>query len=374
MKKSVWRLLLVGLILLLSMGLIVGCGGGDTSSESAEGEGEAVQEEEKVVNLLSWGGTIQQTFEEEGFAQKFKDATGYEFVLTPKGTSSEIMAAALAQKDNPQIDVVMCDVGPFITGDQQGIFITPDAANIPNMNDLYESAFVGNGIQPYTSAGVIIYNPEYFAAQGWEPPTSWADLSRPEFKGKLAIPPPSQTFGLFALVELAKLGGGSETNIEPGFEMLKEIAPRVVEWPGTYSKTGELMQSEAAVIAVTEYVAGMDLKRKGLNVEIVLPKEGSFASPVVAGIMKGCKHPKGAELLVNFLISPEFLKYQGEQFGKGSYNKTVVLDADKAPYSLTGEEKMSKLNNLNWEAVNLARDQWVEKFEKEIAPLTNTAK
>jgi putative spermidine/putrescine transport system substrate-binding protein len=63
---------------------------------------------DKSVYLLTWGGTIQAMLERDNWAKKFSDATGYEVILVPKATGTEIMAAAIAQKSKPQVDVVPC--------------------------------------------------------------------------------------------------------------------------------------------------------------------------------------------------------------------------------------------------------------------------
>src|SRR4051794_23935999 len=61
---------------------------------------------DKTVYLLTWGGTIQAMLERDNWGKKFADATGYQVVLVPKATGTEIMATAIAQKSQPQVDVV----------------------------------------------------------------------------------------------------------------------------------------------------------------------------------------------------------------------------------------------------------------------------
>src|SRR5208282_4950831 len=94
----------------------------------------------KDVYLLTWGGTIQQMLERDGWDKKFTDATGYHVILVPKATGPEIMATAIAQKDKPQVDVVMSDHLPWLAGLQQGLFAPLDSAAAPNNNNLYAAA------------------------------------------------------------------------------------------------------------------------------------------------------------------------------------------------------------------------------------------
>ena len=49
------------------------------------------------------------------------------------------------------------------------------------------------------------------------PPTSWEDLWKPEYKGRVGITGMASSLGTAFMVEIAKLNGGSETNVEPAF-------------------------------------------------------------------------------------------------------------------------------------------------------------
>src|SRR5690606_23861863 len=89
---------------------------------AALGSAAAFAQDKGDVYFLSWGGTVQTMLEKEGWAQKFKEATGCTVTLVPKATSAEIIATAIAQKDNPQVDVVMADQAAFQQGIQQGVF------------------------------------------------------------------------------------------------------------------------------------------------------------------------------------------------------------------------------------------------------------
>ncbi|HMS62483.1 MAG TPA: FAD-dependent oxidoreductase, partial [Solirubrobacteraceae bacterium] len=46
-----------------------------------------------------------------------------------------------------------------------------------------------------------------------------------------------------AVQDRMRMGGGSETNIDPGFATLKKAAPNVVDWTTTFAKIGTLMES-----------------------------------------------------------------------------------------------------------------------------------
>ncbi|MGE0714723.1 MAG: extracellular solute-binding protein [Alphaproteobacteria bacterium] len=323
----------------------------------------------KEVHLLSWGGTIQTMLEKEGWADRFKKETGYTLTLVPKATSSEIIATAIAQKDKPQVDVVLCDMVAYLQGVEQGIFGTLDKAKVPNLAKMVDLAHVkdGKGVMTYVDVVGMFYQEDVFKRKGWAPPKSWADLMRPEFKGQLLIPPVNNTYGVYLLIELARMNGGSEKNMDPGFEALKKLAPGVVDWSTTFAKIGTLMQGEAASVAVFGYTSGWEIRKRGAPVMPLVPTP-AYMSPTVAGQMKDAPDPAGAAALVNWLISEPVLAYRGERFGNTPMNREVKVTGENAERVLTGDQ-LKTLANVDYDVVLAKRAEWNDRFNREIATI-----
>jgi putative spermidine/putrescine transport system substrate-binding protein len=353
---------MMGLIRLSSLRVLAGVALASLlTSHSALAQG-------KEVRLLSWGGTVQTMLEKEGWADRFAKDTGYTVVLVPKATSAEIIATAIAQKDKPQIDVVMCDLVAYLQGMEQGIFAKLEVTTVPNLAKMLDVAKVKDqGIMTYADILAIIYHEDVFKNKGWAPPKTWSDLMRPEFKGQLIIPPVSNTYGLYTLIEMARLHGGSEKNIEPGFEALKKLAPNVVDWTTTFAKIGSLMQSETASVAVFGNASGWEIKGRGTPVNVVIP-EPAYMSPTIAGLMKGSPNPDGAAIFLNWLISEKVLAYRAERFGQTPMNREVKVTGEAASRVLSGDQ-LAKLVKLDYEQVVAKRAEWNQRFEREIAPI-----
>ncbi len=321
-----------------------------------------------VVNFLSWGGTVQTMLEKEGWAQKFNEATGCTVTLVPKATSAEIIAAAVAQKDNPQVDVVMADQAAFQLGIQQGIFAELGEADMPNLARMSANARIGTtGISPYADVLAIVYHTEAFTRNGWAPPTGWMDLFRPELAGKVIVPPASNTYGMYYLVEMAREHGGSLENMDPGFAAMKELAPSVVDWTTTFAKIIDLMQQETALIAVFGNASGWEVVKRGVPAAVIVP-EDSYLSPTVAGIMNGAPNPECAHKFLNWLISAEVLTYRAERFGQVPMNLDVTLTGEAAERVLTGD-KLASLQVIDYDYVSKVRDSWNERFTREVLPI-----
>lgn len=356
MRSSRNVVVVVGLGILAVVGLVAaGCGGSTSSGSSGSTA--------KEVNLLSWGGTIQQTFTQQGWAAKFQQETGYKLVFTPKDTSSQMITQLAAQKSNPQYDVVMCSEGPLSIAADQGLFSTLNTSAIPNLASMTTGANHGNYVDVYADCAALMYNPTYFKQHGLAAPNSWADLLNPAFKGKIMIPAIDNTEGLFTFVEMANLAGGGVNNITPGYAKLKQLAPLVSTWPENMTSFQQGFHSGETVLAVDDWVDGVTMEKAGLPIKLVIPKEGAYADSAAAAIVANAPHAQGAQLLLNFLISQGFLTYQANTFGKGSYNTKVVVSPANQPYTLSVKQ-VGKLKALDWKVVTPQIPTWTQQWDQ----------
>ncbi|MCC7274446.1 MAG: extracellular solute-binding protein [Alphaproteobacteria bacterium] len=330
---------------------------------AASAGGASAQGAGKTVYFLTWGGTVQQTLENEGWGKKFTEATGYTVQLVPKATGPEIVATAIAQKDKPQVDVVQTDLLPFLSGNDQGIFAPLDAKEIPNLEKQVDVArFHANGVMTYGDVFSIIYNPEVFAKKGWaEPKESWSELMRPEFRGMMVLPPINTTYGLYVLVTLARVNGGSEHQIGPGFEALKKIAPGVVEWPTTFARMGQFLQDGTAAVGFYSSASAAEMQKRGIPVKYVVPKPLLFTG-TAAGIMKNAPNPQGARAFLNWWLSKDVMTFRATRYGNVTMNKEVTAN----PIPVTA---LADAQRIDYAHVNAQRTEWIKVFEREILPL-----
>jgi putative spermidine/putrescine transport system substrate-binding protein len=213
----------------------------------------------------------------------------------------------------------------------------------------------------------IVYNKKFFDEQHWPAPTSWNDLKDAKFKQKLVIPPLNNTYGLHALVEFAKLGGGGEKNIEPGFKAFKdEIGPNVLVYEPSPGKMTELFQSNQAVIAIWGSGRAKALADTGFPAAFTYPKEGGIALGVAACPVAGAADKPEAQSFIQYLLSPEAQAVLASGAGLGPVNKTVELPPEKRAGIPYGPEQMNKLQVIDWDTVNQHREEWNKRWTREI--------
>ena len=128
-----------------------------------------------------------------------------QIVLDPMLSVDQIAKVRAAQA-NPPIDVMLHDPGPALVAIDQGLVAPYPVADSTYYRDLIPAAQEPMGPAGFFQVVGLTYNPETVKT----PPTSWADLWKPEFKGKVGITNLNSTLGTGFMVEIAKMHGGSE--------------------------------------------------------------------------------------------------------------------------------------------------------------------
>jgi putative spermidine/putrescine transport system substrate-binding protein len=296
-------------------------------------------------------------------ASAFEKATGatVKYVL---GSSVQTAAKLRAAGGRAEFDVTYMDSQIVKQVKAEGLLQPLDPDRITYWNDLYDvSKDPGHQWVSLMFAGTTIaYNPKLVPT----PPSSWADLWKPEYKGKLAIPDISGTSGQQFLIAAARLHGGSLENIDPGFEAIKKLRPNVQMM---YTQPDQLIPLfERGDIAVAVWYTDRTgaAAAKGVPVAAAYPREGAIGIVPTVSIPKGSQKKELAQQYISVLLSPEGqLCYAQAQFA-GPSNKTVSLPADLAKLLPYGEN-VQRMYFPDTDAVARKLPEWAERWGREIA-------
>ena len=248
------------------------------------------------------GGSTEKLFKET-IIPAFEAKTGAKVVYV-SGNSTDILAKLQAQKGKQEISVALIDDGPMYQAIGQGLCTKVDDAG--SIKELYPNArMVGDksvGIG-FIATG-LAYNKDIFAKNGWKAPTSWNDLTDPKYKGKVVIPPITNGYGLLTLVMMARLNGGGEANIDPGFEvMTKKVAPNVLAWEPSPGKMAQMMQTGEGALVVWGNGRVQAVVDQGAPVEFVYPKEGAVVIMVAGCVVEGAPQAKLGQQFLQHVVA-----------------------------------------------------------------------
>ncbi|MCI0546280.1 MAG: ABC transporter substrate-binding protein [Candidatus Rokubacteria bacterium] len=320
----------------------------------------AATAEELVVGIF--GGTFVENAK-KCHAAPFEKATGatVKYVL---GSSVQTAAKLRAAGGRAEFDVTYMDSQIAKQMKAEGLLQPLDAARIAHWGDLYEvSRDPGGQWVSLMFAGTIIsYHPKLVTT----PPTSWADLWKPEYKGKLAIPDISGTSGQQFLIAAARLHGGSLDNIDPGFEAIKKLKPNVQMM---YTQPDQLIPLfERGDIAVAVWYTDRTgaAAAKGVPVAAAYPKEGAIGIVPTVSIPRGSQKKELAQKYISVLLSPEGQSCYAQSQFAGPTNRKVKLTDDLArllPYG----DNVERMFFPDTDVVARKLPEWAERWGREIA-------
>ncbi|MFF4960024.1 ABC transporter substrate-binding protein [Streptomyces sp. NPDC001222] len=155
---------------------------------------------------------------------------------------------------------------------------------------------------------------------------TFADLLKPGYEGKVALegdPPRSAT--AFASVYAAALANhGSFDDVRPGLDFFAELKARGNFNP-VNSNSATIASGRTPISINWDYINlqyAEQLRDKGVNWQVAIPFDGSFAQYFAVAINKNAPHPAAARLWHEYLFSPE-----GQNLRLRAHARPVLMDA-----------------------------------------------
>ena len=233
--------------------------------------------------------------------EEFEKATGIK-VNFVRFSSGEALARVIAEKANPQVDVLFGGpVETFSAGIAEGVFepYKPPAFNVlaPRFKDP-DGYWVGIADDPL----VFMTNKKFLAESKLAPPASWNDLLNPAYKGMLQMAD-ARTSGtavtrIFSILEVF---GRDEAK---AFDYMKKLRANVQ----VYTKSGGggtipvgLGQAGGGIFFIVD---ALKTQQEGYDVAISFPQEGIGTATEAIALIKGAKNPDTARKMIDWASSP----------------------------------------------------------------------
>lgn len=201
---------------------------------------------------------------------------------------------------------------------------------------------------------VIFYNKELIEKDGMTIPESWEDLTKPEWKGKIAYCLPSKSGSAYTQLCTMILGHGGK---EAGWDFIKQLYDNL---------DGKIVDSSGKchkMVADGEFYAGLTLEKAAVqykddaSVGFVYPKDGTSAVPDGVALVKGCPNEENAKLFIDFVTSKECQTEQSQNWGRcpvrsdmevgeglAKLSELVLVDYD---FDWAASEKESIIEHFN---------------------------
>jgi spermidine/putrescine-binding protein len=320
----------------------------------------AAHAEELVVGIF--GGSFAEDSKSCHIAE-FEQKTGAKVALK-LGSSSQFAAAIRATGGKSDFDVVYIDNSLAEQLKREKLLEPVDKAKLANAAEVSPRAFDKDNqyVVFMTGATVIVYD----TTQVKTPPTSWNDLYKPEYAGKLAIGDISGTSGLQFLLALNKMKGGTLSNMDAGFNAIKPLAKESVTLYTQADQIVSLFERKEIAVAVWYPDRAGSAIDKGLPLAVVYPKEGAVGILPALVIPKGAKNPALALKYIDEVLSAKGQRCFAEKKYAGPVNTKVTL-SDKAAKIVPYKASFDNLWLPDPQEVAKGIPEWTKRWQREVA-------
>ena len=276
----------------------------------------------------------------------------------------DTVSKIVASKANPPFDVIILDEGPYLAALQLDIFEKVPVNLVPNLKDLPARFVDPRGLGVFCSGQVIgiAYNSDKIKT----PPRNWNDLLKPEFKGRVGLAGMGSTLMSAWMVEIARLNGGSEENMEPAFQFVKRLLPNVSAVASNPGSLATLFQQGQIDISVHYNNNVGDLQSKGVPVALAKPDTGWIHVRSSMHIVKNSRNVDLAAAYINTAISPEVQTQMAEEpyfvaptNGKAKFSKGLMAYAADI-------KALEAMNGVDWSKLNPRRPEYIDRFNREV--------
>ncbi len=276
----------------------------------------------------------------------------------------DTVSKIVASKANPPFDVIILDEGPYLNALQHDIFEKIPVDKMPYLKDIPAKFIDPRGLGVFCSGQIIgiAYNTDKIKT----PPRNWNDLLKPEFKGRVGLAGMGSTLMSAWMVEIARLNGGSEENMEPAFQFVKRLLPNVSAVASNPGSLATLFQQGQIDISVHYNNNVGDLQSKGVPIALAKPDTGWIHIKSSMHIVKNSKNVDLAAAYINAAISPEVQT----QMAEAPY--MVAPTSSRATFSkalqayAANTAALEAMNSVDWAKLNPRRAEYIDRFNREV--------
>jgi iron(III) transport system substrate-binding protein len=233
-----------------------------------------------------------------------------------RDSTGVITAKLLAEKGNPQADVVMgVAASSLALLDSQGMLIPYAPLNLDAIMSAYRDkknppAWFGMDVWGAT----VCFNTVEAQKKGIPKPETWKDLTKPAYKGQIVMPnPASSGTGFFDVTAWLTLWG-DDNGKGGGWKYMDALHENIAQYTHSGSKPCNMAAAGEYVVGISfEYRANAN-KAKGAPIDLVFPKEGLGWDLEAFAIHKGTKNLEAAKKLADWASSKDAMLLYGKNF------------------------------------------------------------
>ena len=318
-----------------------------------------VRAQTKTITTTGYGGVYEKHYR-ANVVEPWEKKSGYKVNVITTGGADQWLTNAMVNRAKPEIDVPFLSLPVTHTAiKSDGVFLDLDEKMIPNAKyvdpfffDFFDRKAIGFNYAPYG----IFYRTDQIKTA----PTSWAELWKPEYAGKILLPDTTSGGAEETVVIAAILNGGNVTNLDPGWAALRKLKDNVHRFFKNNNEPVPMLQRGEASIGGWYSARVFGLKDTGVPIDFVTPKEGAPIGLLSFHVARNTPNRDAVLDFVNFALSKEAQEGFGNGIEYGVCNRL-------AEFKGRAKERVpphDKLLRIDWRKVEIAKIS--ERYRREI--------
>jgi iron(III) transport system substrate-binding protein len=189
-------------------------------------------------------------------------------------------------------------------------------------------------------------------------PQSWADLTKPEYKGMIVMSnPASSGTGFLSVSGVLQNKGEKE-----GWSYLDALNKNIAQYVHSGSKPCKIAGTGEYPIGISFDYRAVKQKNAGEPIEAVFPKEGSGWDIEANALVKKPNIKPAAKVFLDWAISPEVSKLYAESFPITAVKTDVPIPKG---YPADPIKQLEAKNDFNWAAQNRETilAEWTKRYD-----------
>jgi putative spermidine/putrescine transport system substrate-binding protein len=305
--------------------------------------------------VTGFGGAYDQAMAES--LRSFEQEHNVKVTIVPGTGANNIVRVR-----NKEIDVIVSDPIFALRMEAGGLFARLDRALVSNLATLHRSAVYSDyTVVANIGAHALAYNPATVSP----PPTSWYELAKPEYRGRIGL----RGFGpdsIELLVLFAKRAGGDERHPDAGWDEMATIARNVNVWITSHAQHLDLYRNDEISMSVWTDGRIRWAREEGASVQGAIPTEGFFPLASTLNIVAGRPNQELAQRLVNHLLGPESGIRIADALGYFPTNTAIALPSEVQARMMINPRNIDQVQSADWQYIVTVYDAWQERWERQI--------
>ncbi len=307
--------------------------------------------------------TALETDQIKAYEEAFKKANPNIDVKWVRDSTGVITAKLLAEKANPQADLVVgVSASSLAVFANEGMLQPYAPKGLDKISPQYRDSrnppeWVGMDV--YGAA--ICFNTVEAGKLSLPKPESWKVLTKPVYKGRIVMPnPASSGTGYLDVSGWIQMWGDADA-----WKYMDALHENIAQYTHSGSKPCRQAGTGEFPIGVSFEYRAVKTKKDGAPIDIIYPTEGLGWDLEASGIMKSTKKLDAARALMDWLATPAAM----ELFAKNFAILAMPGIAKSGDYPADYEKRLTKVD-FGWSAKNRDRiiTEWIKRYDGKSEP------